>query len=591
LAGLAVCSATVWRAPDNVSATHRVGASTQALVADPGVMEAQAASVEIAVEAPEPVVIAVGRDTDVQAWVADSPVEHLTGFRSRESFTVRESGSDEPLADAARSDLWILARQVSGEGKIRWDKADEGRWSLVVAPVDSDGPGLDGVELTMTWPQEVRTPLLWPGVVLGVLIAAAASIWWLAWLRRAAGPGAPPDASGQVASAHKVADAADLALAAKAVGALGSAASPPAAPLVAMTPAAPELGATTTVGAGSLGSAAAGAVPDAPGPLSPEPAALELPASGPAAVEPSALVPGAPEPALAEPAAEPVGVGQVAAEAGLEAAPPPPARVKRRWFARWSRSATAEGGEAAPAELAAVDEPAAEPPKIDLGMATPNRTWERLAASDPRYSELDLDAELDSVSLAMASNTVPSEPGTDQAAGRGDNELPVAPEPARGIVQGQPTKPTGSPWAVSPSQNAAPRPMVPAPSLAELDVLAAGQGAGYRPVTAPSRGGLPQRPGPAAPPVTPAQKIAALRQSHTSDADEAASTIAAAMAAAAGAGSAAGLTRRQIREAERAASEALHVAGRGTGEIPPWNSRAEGRRPQVQMQSSEVEES
>ncbi|MDR1440993.1 MAG: hypothetical protein LBJ02_01145, partial [Bifidobacteriaceae bacterium] len=175
--GLAVCSATVWRPPEQISAVHEVDAATQALVADPGVMEAQADSVEIKVDSDRPMVMAIGRDTDVIAWVADSPAEHLTGFASRRDFTVGESGSDEPLASAAGSDLWIVSREYERGGSVKWQKAEEGRWSLVVAPANAGTEGekvtMEGVRVTMTWQQTVSVPFLWPGVLLGGVLALA----------------------------------------------------------------------------------------------------------------------------------------------------------------------------------------------------------------------------------------------------------------------------------------------------------------------------------------------------------------------------------------------------------------------------------
>jgi uncharacterized membrane protein YqiK len=90
------------------------------------------------------------------------------------------------------------------------------------------------------------------------------------------------------------------------------------------------------------------------------------------------------------------------------------------------------------------------------------------------------------------------------------------------------------------------------------------------------------------PQVTAQDKIAALRETHTSMADSAAATIAAAMAAASGSGSAEGLTRRQIREAERAAQDALRAQAQRTGEIPPWDtSPPGGGLVRVELQGSE----
>ncbi|MDR2380249.1 MAG: hypothetical protein LBE08_03585, partial [Bifidobacteriaceae bacterium] len=205
---LAVCSATVWRPADHVTAQFKAAAGTQAVITAPGVLEAQADFVTVTVDPVVPVVVAIGRETDVAAWVGDSPVETITGFTSKHAFKVSEEGSDQPIADAADSDLWVVSRQFAKEGTLQWDRRPEGRWSLVVAPVlpevaadpaaeepvegaeaapegDSSGEGesnptddavspvLEGTTVTLTWPQQVSTPFLWPGVALGGLLALA----------------------------------------------------------------------------------------------------------------------------------------------------------------------------------------------------------------------------------------------------------------------------------------------------------------------------------------------------------------------------------------------------------------------------------
>ncbi|MDR2567241.1 MAG: hypothetical protein LBC97_14505 [Bifidobacteriaceae bacterium] len=533
-AGLAVASATVWRPPDHVSATHKAGPYIQAVVAEPGVMEAQARTVEIAVKSTQPVVVAIGRDTDVTAWLADSPAEHLTGFANRHTFTVRESGSNEPLAAAVGSDLWVVAREYSSGGLIKWEKAEEGRWSLVIAPAGAGGEGaavsLEEAEITMTWPQVVSTPLLWPGVAVGILLVVVGGLGLVVKRGRVGAEDRFGYATGELA--------------------------PDLGPVREASPVAavPQLAAVGAGGAPPLGTG-----------LSDDASAREV-GAGPA------------EPAeTADPA-----------DHGEAAEPAPPAKPKRRWFRRRPL---------APVEEPPPEEPppAAPEPKLDLGLATPNRNWERLAAPDPRYADLDESEAEPEFARADAGAAGPlAEAGVDAA---GEEVWPPRtrgarprgwPEPEPSLEQsaGRPSAFAGFQAVDSPAFGATQPPgaIGPLPSLADLPE----ESGRYEPTPAPSRYGLPQRGAGAPPqPATPAQKIEALRQTHTPVADEAAETIAAAMAAAAGAGSAAGLTRRQIREAERAAAEALHVAGRSTGEIPVWQSSANSSRLSVQMQSSE----
>jgi hypothetical protein len=485
ITGLAVCSATVWRPPDHVSAVHRAGSAASVVVAEPGVMEAQADTVEISVQADVPVVVAIGRDADVTAWVADSPAEHLTGFSNRQVFTVRESGSDEPLPPAADSDLWTVVREYPpDDDPFRWVRAEEGRWSLVVAPGGDGAGGLKGLELTMTWPQAVVTPWVWPGGVLGVALMAAAGTMALASRLSAGAEDALPDAARRAAVA------------------------------------APEAG-------------------------------LER---GPA----------------------PGGEPGDQATAGQDAPPRPKAR--RRWF---------RGRAAPPAEPPAAVEPAPpEPPKLDLGLATPNRNWERLAAPDPRYADLEGDDLPVGLELSGRELSVLEPSGQPVGAGSGGPGAgPGAARPLAPSVPGEARVPAAS--------GASPAPSAPPSSRAPFAPAARSEGVPPRVRPGPPSGGWPparpiQAPTGGAAQVTADQKIAALRRTHTSLADDAAATIAAAVAAAAGDGSAAGLTRRQIREAERAAGEALRASGRAAGQIPPW--RDQGARPAVQMQSSSKDE-
>jgi hypothetical protein len=576
----AVCSATVWRPADSVTAQFKASSGTQAVITAPGVLEAQADSVEITVRAVTPVVVAVGRETDVAAWLGDSPAEKITGFTSREAFAVTETGSTEPILPASGSDLWVVSREfTSKEGTLRWDKRPEGRWSLVVAPAaapeDSGAeaavpPDLEGVTVTMEWPQQVSTPFLWPGVAGGGALAAGGLVWLVASLRgprreRRAAEGAKADAGVEE-------------------------------PSVLDTPALVE------------------APPQADAQVS-----LAAPDGGPAAVEPAPRPTEADStepPAAAPPALEPL-TPELATVGAAEAVPPVPrpAKSRRGWFRRRSKAAPAE-------PVAAPDPVTPEPPKLDLGIATPNRNWERLAAPQLHFPQDGAEGPLPAPDGMVVQPTAPASvpsaiaapvaghgssaprPVPGAAAWKEARGVPVAPdvpqpaEPGASEASGRRTGGIGQliPPAARPATPQGDGPAVPgdpartARTAPITGAPASMWGTGQLPPV-PDDGlkgtdGTP--PGRRAAPVTQAEKIAALRETHTNMADQAAATIAAAMAAASGAGSAAGLTRRQIREAERAAQDALRDQVQRTGEIPPWETfERPGLGPAVELQTGE----
>jgi hypothetical protein len=600
--GLAVGSATVWRPADHISASHQVGGGTTALLADPGVMEAQADSVTITIEATKPVVVAVGRDSDVDAWVGDSPVEHLTGFINRERFKVTEAGSGERLGAAAGSDLWVVSRQFDRGGELRWDRRDQGRWMLVVAPADdAEGTGsLEGVSLTMTWPQVVTTPWLAPGLVLGLALAGGGGTYLaMAFIRGRRGTLAaiPKATAAEVASPEVSAEDKQLVPAAAGMAAVG----------------APGVGGAT----------------DQPETFSPGGAS---PVAGQGPADEAATTPPL------------TGTGEPEAVGEPDLVPELPAPRKRSLFRRRAK-AVYEVPMAPPPPAPVVE------PKLDLGLATPNRNWERLAAPQLHYPQdgdtgdiplpgadhSDQDASPADRKFSLADRIPPaatparplvdSEAGpwpgsslgadaqreprfgqapawtSDAAAGAsGSSEATPADSPA-GADRADAAGSTPSQELTSPAAPAAPTPsgtvLAPSGSVAPAAPWtgSAPSPAGDAPVPLPAPAAPAAPIVPAAPasqqpgtrPITAAEKIAALRDARSSMADEAAATIAAAQAAAAGVGSAAGLTRRQIREAERAAAEALHAGVRQTGEIPPWEELPPAPKPQVQMQTGEGE--
>src|SRR5690606_18312010 len=143
----------------------------------------------------EQVVLAVGRTSEVEAWLGDADHARVTGLTSWESLTVEvvtgtaptdaptDAATEAPtdgatddaenpaasgLPDPAGSDLWLAESVGTGSAELSWTDSP-GRWSLVAA-TDGTGPA---PELELEWGRQVSTPWLVPGIILGALALVA----------------------------------------------------------------------------------------------------------------------------------------------------------------------------------------------------------------------------------------------------------------------------------------------------------------------------------------------------------------------------------------------------------------------------------
>lgn len=185
---LAVASATVWRAPETVTASLPADAQAPLLVTDPGVLDLVNEDVVIraTAEAGTPVVLAIGRTEDVTGWVGESSHVRVTGLSSWDSLATTDPEGEGEAPSPAGSDMWLAEAAGDGEATLEWS-ADEGRHSLLAA---TDG-AQPAPRLELTWQRSVETPLLVPGLVTGVvLVAAGAVLAFLTWRRsRSTGDG------------------------------------------------------------------------------------------------------------------------------------------------------------------------------------------------------------------------------------------------------------------------------------------------------------------------------------------------------------------------------------------------------------------
>ena len=204
---LGVASATLWRADDVLVADLQ--ADEHIVVTDPGVLELAASEVTVRVEADGPVVLAVGRDTDVAGWVGTDAHQRVTGLSGWHELAAEDVAAPTPTApeapvegeapvdgdaaadgetppdavaptvpDPTGSDMWIVEATGDGEAELTWT-AQPGRWSLMAVSTGPTPP-----QLSLAWPQVVTTPWLWPCVVVGGLLVLLAAALLLRDVRR-----------------------------------------------------------------------------------------------------------------------------------------------------------------------------------------------------------------------------------------------------------------------------------------------------------------------------------------------------------------------------------------------------------------------
>lgn len=164
---------TVWLPDDRVQATLSTDGPGPLLVTAPGLLETRPGpvTVEARVDDDAPVLLAVGRERDVEGWVGEAAHTTVTGFTAEQALTAETTEGEAEVPDPAGSDLWVASETGEGSATLEYE-AREGRYLLLAA---SDGATPAPSELTLTWPREVTTPWSLPLMALGVLLLVGAA--------------------------------------------------------------------------------------------------------------------------------------------------------------------------------------------------------------------------------------------------------------------------------------------------------------------------------------------------------------------------------------------------------------------------------
>lgn len=242
LAGLSVASGTLWRPSDTAVMTTGAQSGSTLLTTAPGVLGLVDDSVTItATSSPEAtVVLAVGREVDVTGWIGEDPSLLVTGASDWETLavTARTGAATEPATpdpaaptddaatdpaaptdeaaptddaatdaapaddaatdaapaegetaptdavpeigpDPSGSDMWLTSSSGTGSASLTWDASSSDEVLLVAAV----GENATTPVLTLSWPREVTTPWMLPGIVLGGLLVVAGCVYGFLFLR------------------------------------------------------------------------------------------------------------------------------------------------------------------------------------------------------------------------------------------------------------------------------------------------------------------------------------------------------------------------------------------------------------------------
>lgn len=164
---LGIGQRTVWAPAETVTASVSQDAQAAPVtVIEPGARGDGDGAVEVTVTADSPFTLAVGRTSDVEAWVGDAAHLDVTGISEDTLSTERVDGED-TVPDPSGSDLWISEEPGEGTLTYRWSEPLEGDWSILLA---ADGEAPAPTDVSVTRPNDRSTPFALPLIIGGALV-------------------------------------------------------------------------------------------------------------------------------------------------------------------------------------------------------------------------------------------------------------------------------------------------------------------------------------------------------------------------------------------------------------------------------------
>lgn len=167
---LGIGQRTLWAPPETVTASVTQDVrSAPVTVIEPGARGDSVDSVdsvEVTVEAEGAFTLAIGRSSDVEAWVGDASHLSVTGI-SADTLDAEYTEGEDTVPDPSGSDLWISEEPGEGTLTYRWSEPGEGDWSILLA---ADGTAPAPAQVSVTRPNDQATLFALPLIIGGALV-------------------------------------------------------------------------------------------------------------------------------------------------------------------------------------------------------------------------------------------------------------------------------------------------------------------------------------------------------------------------------------------------------------------------------------
>ena len=164
---LGIGQRTIWAPAETVTAGLAEGSrSAPVTVIEAGALGTADGPVEVTVEAEDPFVLAVGRSSDVEAWVGDAAHLSVTGV-NEDTLSSEYADGEDTVPDPRGSDLWISEEPGDGALTYRWEEPADGDLSILLA---GDGESAAPADVSITRPNDTSTPFALPLIIGGALV-------------------------------------------------------------------------------------------------------------------------------------------------------------------------------------------------------------------------------------------------------------------------------------------------------------------------------------------------------------------------------------------------------------------------------------